>query len=152
MNMKLLASMLLLAVSTIGTAQKTGTQTLPQLKESPAGSKILDYISMVNGTEEVPASWAERIFAPKLLEAMSADKIEGLIAETREMEGQLHLYDANRTGKLRYKLLLKGVKSGEWLSMVFSFEDQDPYRILGLTLDSTDSEAKRSTPMFPEKK
>lgn len=150
MNIKLLASILLITISVAGIAQKMGSQTLSQLTESPAGSKILDYISMVNSAEKVPDGWVQELFAPKLLEAMITNKIVGLIVETREMEGQLHLYDARRTGMFRYKLLLNGVKSGEWLSMVFTFEESDPYRILGITLDSSDAESKNLKPIFPE--
>ncbi|MEP5611590.1 MAG: hypothetical protein ABJP45_05040 [Cyclobacteriaceae bacterium] len=147
--MKSIVLILLLVVTTSVVAQQTGPQNLSQLKESPAGSKILDYLGMVNSSEKVPDGWVEKRFAPKLLEAMSVEKIGGLIAESREMEGQMHLYDANRTGMFRYKLLLKGVKSGEWLSMVFTFEESDPYRILGITLDSSAAEPKNAKPIFP---
>ena len=148
--MKELLTTLLLTISVAVFGQQTGAQTLAQLQESPAGSKILDYLGMVNSTKKVPEGWTEKVFAPKLLEAMSSEKIVGLITESREMEGQMHLYDAKRTSMFRYKLLLKGVKSGEWLSMVFTFEEDEPYRVVGITLDSSDAEPKNAKPIFPK--
>lgn len=132
-------------------AQQMGLQTLGQLKESPAGSKIVEYFAVVNGNDEVPEGWVQKLFAPKLIEAMSEERLKGLIGETQDMEGQIHLYDAKRTSMFKYKLIVKGVKSNAWLSMVFTFEEQDPYRILGITMDDTDAEPANSEPIYPSK-
>ncbi|MEQ9404894.1 MAG: hypothetical protein RIM99_14985 [Cyclobacteriaceae bacterium] len=141
---------LFLTMAVAMNAQQKGIQTLAQMKESPAGSKIIEYIKMVNGEEAPADQWLKKLFTPKLVESMGVKKLQGLISETREMEGQLHLYTARRTGMFKYKLLLKGVKSGEWLAMVFTFEEDEPYRILGITLDSTEAEPDRAKPLYPQ--
>ncbi len=140
---------LILSVGVLS-AQQRGPQSLAQLEESPAGSKIITYVKMVNEKTEVSNGWIEDLFAPKLIESAGIDRLKGLVSDSRNNEGQLHVYEVRRTSMFRYKLKVKGVKSGEWLDMVFTFEENEPYRIMGITLDNSDSASSKDSPIFPK--
>ena len=148
MRSKLLILLLGFYVSV--TAQQTGLQSLAQLKESPAGSKIIKYIGSVNDGEELLDGWVTKLFAPKLIEKMSVEKLLDIVTETRKTDGQLHIYKANRSAMFKYRLKVNGLKSGEWFDMVFTFEEGEPYRITGITMDSTDKGTKADKPIFPK--
>ncbi len=144
---KILLAKLLFA-SVVVYAQQTGPQTLGQLDESPAGSKILDYIETANEGNAVNEAWIRKLFSPKLINAAGMDVLKEMTENSSKTEGRLVIYEANRLGMFEYKLKVKTTESG-WFDMVFTFEENDPYRIVGITMDSAEKGSSAKKPIFP---
>lgn len=128
-------------------AQQRGPQTLSQLEESPAGSKILDYIEAANKGTSVSDAWIKGLFSPKLIDAAGMGALKGMTEESKKLEGKLVIYEANRVGMYKYKLKIESQQNG-WYDMVFTFEENDPYRITGITLDSS-LNGSNAKPLYP---
>lgn len=149
--MRLKFTFLLLLTAALSIAQQKGIQSFNQIQESPAGSRIIWFLQKVIDGAEVTDEEISTHFATKLIDAMGKDRLTGMITQLNEDEQELHLYQANRKGKLEYKLKVKGLASDAWFDMVFYFEDQDPYKIIGIQIDDTDKKPMEDKPMFPTK-
>lgn len=145
----LLGLLLLFLATTFTTAQHLGPQTLEQLQESPAGSRILTFISTVNSPETPTEDWVQANFSPSLLEKLGVKGLLSFISQIREMDGGLQIYDASRKEMFAYKMKAKGTRSGNWVDMDFLFEEKPPYRIKGFGLDLSDQPAQAQQPLFP---
>lgn len=130
-------------------AQTIGPQTLDQLRESPAGSKILTFITAVNDRVAPTDKWAQENFSPSLLEKIGMEGLFNFIAQIKEMDGGLQIYDASRVEQFTYKLKAKGITSGNWVDVDFFFEEEPSYRIRGFGLDISDESAKSKQALFP---
>ena len=130
-------------------AQQMGPQTVEQLEESPAGNKILKFVSAINA--DIPPSevLAREILAPSLIEKLSMDKLLGFMNQIKENEGGLQLYEVNRKEMLYFQAKAKGSSSGNWMDIEFHFEDLHPYKINGYSVELTDEAAKAPKPIFP---
>lgn len=148
--MRSLVYVLLFGIVFSASAQKMGKQSLGQLKESPAGSRIIWFIDVIRTGEEVPDKQINEQFAAKLVDKMGMKKLKSVIQDIQMNDGALTLYVAKREKMFQYKLRLKGKKSGEWLEMQFFFEEKDPYRILGFTIDSVPEGNNLLEPIYPQ--
>ncbi len=148
--MRSLVYVLLLGMVCPSFAQKMGKQSLSQLKESPAGTRIIWFIDIIGSGEEVPDQQIKEQFAAKLVDKMGVKKLKSAIQDIQINDGALTLYVAKRAQMFQYKLKLKGKKSGEWLEMQFFFEETNPYRILGFTIDSIPSGNDLLEPIYPQ--
>lgn len=151
MKNSLIVLAMILLTSQGNWAQQTGSQTLGQLQESPAGSKILSFVSTVNAAEIPSEDWVHANFSPALIEQIGVKGLLDFIGQIREMDGGLQIYDASRPEKLAYKMKAKGIASGNWVDMEFAFEKEPPYRIQGFGLDISDQLAKAKQALFPDK-
>jgi hypothetical protein len=130
-------------------AQTTGKQSVAQLKESPAGARIIWFLDAVKAGD-VTDELIKNHFSSVLIEKQGVDGLLGMFANIKENDGSLNLYSANRLKMTEYKLKLKGTKSNGWLEMQFYFEDSAPYRIRGFTIDSIDDGNDLSEPIYPK--
>ncbi len=137
-----------LAVALVS-AQQKGSQSLAQLEESPAGSKIIWFLDQVAEGEKISEELVNQYFSPKLIDKMGAEKLISMITQLNKDESEFHLYKVNRRSMFEYKLKLKGMQSKEWFDMVFYFEDGMPYRITGVTIDSGKESVGNETPIYP---
>ncbi len=148
--MRSIICLMLLGLSITITAQTMGKQTAAQLDESPAGSKILWFIDSVNGGKPVSEGDIKSYFAPKLIDKVGSGELQNMITELQENEGSMTIYKARRVKVTEYKITALGSKSGEWLVMQFYFEDSNPYRMLGFTIDSAEGMVE-AEPIYPTK-
>lgn len=130
--------------------QARGPQTLDQLQESPAGSRILSFISTVNGAKIPTEEWVRVNFSPSLLKKLEVKGLLDFIGQIREMDGGLQIYDADRKEVFTYSMKAKGIRSGNWVDMDFLFEEEPPFRIQGFGLDISDQPARAQQPLFPK--
>lgn len=130
-------------------AQTSGKQSVGQLKESPAGARIIWFLDAVKAGD-VTEAHINAHFSPILIEKVGIDGLLGMFADINENDGSLVLYSANRLKLTEYKLKLKGTKSNEWLEMQFFFEDKDPYLFRGFSIDAVDSGNNLSEPIYPK--
>jgi hypothetical protein len=130
-------------------AQKKGKQSVAQLKESPAGSRIIWFLDAVKAGD-VTDELITKHFSPILIEKLGVDDLLGTFATIKENDGSLNLYSANRLSMTEYKLKLKGTKSNQWLEMQFYFDDSAPYRIRGFTIDTVEGGNDLSEPIYPK--
>lgn len=140
---------MLLGLSISISAQTMGKQSVTQLQESLAGSKILWLMDAVKQGEPATAEAIKMNFAPKLIDKIGVDELQNMIADLQVNEGVLLIYRAKRQKMTEYKITVKGSKSDEWFVMVFYFEDKSPYRMLGFTLDSTNGVIE-GEPIYPQ--
>lgn len=147
--MKAFTYLFLLGITISISAQQKGKQTLAQLEESPAGSKIIWFLDAVESGTLSDES-IKKYFSPKLLEKIGPDKIKASFDDIQENDGTLILFIADRLNLAEYKLALKGSKSNEWLEMKFYFEDNMPYRIVGFTIDTTEGGNDLLKPIYPK--
>lgn len=145
----LLSFLLLFLTSGFTNAQQLGLQTLEQLQESPAGNRILTFVSTVNDTGTPTEDWVRTNFSPNLLEKLGVKGLLSFIGQIREMDGGLQIYDADRKEVFAYKLKAKGTRSGNWVDMDFLFEEEPPYRIQGFGLDISEQPAQAQQALFP---
>lgn len=149
--MRSIIYLMLIGLSVLIQAQSIGKQSLAQLEESPAGSRILWFMDIIQKGEDVSDEEVKQNFSPKLIDKMGFDKLKDTFSDILENDGTLFIYEAKRKKMTEYKLRLMGEKSGEWLEMQFFFEDSNPYRMLGFTLDSTDGPLESGEPIYPTK-
>ena len=142
-------SLLLLGATISASAQQTGKQSLAQLEESPAGSKIIWFFDAVK-SGGVSDESIEKYFSPKLIEKMGADQLMGAFDNIKMNDGTLIMYQADRKTITEYKLTVKGTKSNEWMEMGFFFEDNPPYRIAGFTIDTIEGSFDSLESMYPK--
>ena len=134
-------------------SQTMGYQNLNQLEESPAGSKIIRFIQLINSGEEITEQHVQQLFAKTFIERHTAEKLLAIFQDIREVDGQLALYDANRVETFKYEVKAMGLKENNWLDMPFTFEKSPPYKIKGIGVNITGKKAKASDPMLsPDKK
>ena len=134
-------------------AQHLGPQTLPDLKESPAGSKIIDFINLINEGQKVTEQSISELFASGMIEKHGAKKLAGFIQDIRQTDGQLTLYEADRKAMFNYVLKLKGSNHGEWLNADLKLEENPPYGITGFGLNNSGEIPQNQTPILsPGKK
>ncbi|WP_370086364.1 hypothetical protein [Ekhidna sp.] len=147
--MKTLLYILAIGLAISATSQQRGKQSLAQLEESPAGTKIIWFLDAVK-SGKMSEEAVEKYFAPKLIEKMGADKLKGAFENIRNNDGTLIMYQADRKNMTEYKLIVKGTKSNEWMEMGFFFEDNPPYRIAGFTIDTTEKSFDSLEAMYPK--
>ncbi len=80
-------------------AQEMGVQTLDQLKESPAGSKIIQWLDLINSGEEITEEAITSLFSKRLIEKFTALELANMLEDIRQQDGQLDLYEVNRVEK-----------------------------------------------------
>lgn len=132
--------------------QEMGLQSLDQLASSPSGSNLISFIRLLNGGEKIEKADVERLFSRKIIKKNGLKRLRNLMLDIRETDGQLQLYDADRVEMFRYETILWGMKQQEWLAMNLDFEEDQPYKIDGLSLRNVDQKAQASEPMIsPEK-
>ena len=129
-------------------SQTMGLQTLGQLKESPAGSNILAFLYTINSGEKIDESTVEKLFATALIEKVGAKRLVGLLEEVRSTDGQLALYEAERTSMFEYSLKLKGLNHNEFLNSDITLENSEPYKIKGIGLDAGGEIPTTETPIL----
>ena len=129
--------------------QQMGPQTVDQLEESPAGNKILKFVSAINSEDSPTEALLQEIFAPSLIKELSLPKLLSYMNQIKENEGGLRLFDANRKEMLLYQVKAKGSTSGNWLDLEFQFEDIHPYKIKGYAIELTEEAAVATKPVFP---
>lgn len=149
-TMRSIIYLILLGLSVSIIAQSTGKQSVAQLEESPAGSKILWFMDVIKSGKPVSDADVKAYFSPKLIEKMGLDKLKGMFTEIQQNDGTLYIYIAKRESMTKYNLKVKGGKSDEWLEMQFFYEDSNPYRILGFTLDTTEGSLESGDPIYPK--
>lgn len=142
---------MLLISCIVAIGQQKGEQTLGMLKESPAGSKIIWFLDAVK-EGEISKESIENYFSPKLLDKMGSDKLMSAFEDIKINDGALVMYQADRKNMTEYKLIVKGTKSNEWMEMGFFFEENNPYRIAGFTIDSVVGSYDSLQPMYPKSK
>lgn len=130
-------------------AQQKGKQSLAQLRESPAGSKIIWFLDAVESGNLTGES-ISKYFAPKLIDKIGSDKLVTAFEDIKMNDGSLVLYQADRKKMTEYELIVKGTKSNEWMKMGFYFEDENPYRIAGFTIDTTDGSFESLKIIYPK--
>ena len=131
-------------------AQQTEPQNLESMQASPAGSRILSFITEINSEKELNKDWVEETFTPTLVRKISHQGILDFVGQIRANEAQIHLYDANRTEPFVYNLKVRGVKSSNWVVLTFSIENIEPYRIASIGLNVVDEPAKAEKSIYPE--
>ncbi|MEQ8903860.1 hypothetical protein [Ekhidna sp.] len=147
--MRILAYTLLFGFAFSVVSQQKGEQSLAQLEESPAGSKIIWFLDALEAGEMSDQS-IEKYFAPKLIDKSGVDKLKGAFENIKNNDGRLILYQADRKNITEYKLIVKGTKSNEWMAMGFIFEDDSPYRIAGFTIDSIEGAYDSLKSIYPK--
>lgn len=147
--MKSIFSLIFLGVAFAVSAQQMGKQTLAQLEESPAGSKIIWFFDEVNSGSLSDES-IEKYFSAKLIERVGFDRLKAAFTDVVENDGKIILYQANKLKITEYRLLAKGSKSKGWLEMKFYFEESAPYGIRGYTTDSVPPGDGSLKPIYPK--
>ncbi|MDX1476331.1 MAG: serine hydrolase [Saprospiraceae bacterium] len=135
--MKRVALPLLMIVMwcTAAPGQQFGPQTAEQLSNSPAGSRILAFVDMVNHDEAPSSSWLSTTFTPRLVDKLGETKLRDLFDEIRQTDGGLILHEMVRKGMFAYEGIARGQRSGQWVRLTFSFENQSPYRLDAVGLE-----------------
>lgn len=76
--MRILVYTLLFGIAFSAVSQQKGKQTLAQLEDSPAGSKIIWFLDALEVGEMSDQSIV-KYFAPKLIDKSGVDKLKGVL-------------------------------------------------------------------------
>lgn len=128
-------------------AQTTGMQTLAQLKESPAGSKILKFIDIINNNRAFTDELIKELFSATIIQKHKISGLRGFLEDVKTNDKTITLFDANRKGMFKYELKIKNT-AGEWVNMPFTFEKEPPYGIEGVGAEITNVGAVAKTPLI----
>ena len=140
---KLLTTILIMTIAACSFSQDTakkiahGKQSVEQLKNSPAGSKILAVLNAINAQgEKVNEDFVKKHFSPASIERNGVERlIDILVHDIPDNEGKLTVYEISRQDKLNFIVFAKASHHFDWLEMGFKIEEDNPYRIEGLSLD-----------------
>ena len=107
-----------------------------------------------------------QLFAEELVDRIGTEPLQGLVTNIRQSDGQLELFEANRSGRFKYELKVRGTKHGEWIDIPIRFEEEEPFKIKAidgvefsreapqskkaLLLPKTVRKFKRPTPVITE--
>ncbi len=121
-----------------------GKQTVAMLEVSPAGSKIIDFVKLINSGEAITDTAMESLISAKLIEKHGKDGIrEAVFQDIRNNDGKLTLYVVNRAERAKFEVYAKGSKeAGSWLKMEFMIEPEQPYKIAGVGVEVVDDGPK----------
>lgn len=147
--MRTFTYLLFLSLSCNLLAQKMGKQTLAQLKGSPTGARIIWFLDAVE-SGEVSNEEINNQFSQAIINKIGVEGLLNTFGDINENDGTLVLYTAKRSKKDEYKLLLKGTKSEEWLEMKFYFEDSEPFKLRGFSIDAIENGNELLDPIYPK--
>ncbi len=129
--------------------QQLGNQSLAQLKKSPAGSNILAFLNAINDKEVFTEKDIPALFANSLIQKIGAKRLLEVMEDIKLHDGQIELYEANRTDVFRYDLKALGLKHKGWLDIALTVEENPPYKINGiLGVDISSIAPKTKTPIL----
>ena len=133
-------------------AQTTGMQSVQQLQESPAGSKILAFVDFISSEDELSGENQSSFFSDGLIDRKGTEGLSAVVKDIRLNDGDLIIYQADRLSMFEYKLICKSGKTGSWLSFRVKFEEQMPYGIDGLELYNVELSNPPVQAMYKPKK
>lgn len=139
---------IMLSFSYVVDAQRKGPQSLNDLKQSPAGGKILAFVDKVNGKESISDQWIKSIFSDRIIEKNGKDKLREFIKDIRQNDAPLDLYDVNRVDMLEYQAKALSNKNNTWLDAVFKLS-KNQYKIDWFSWFATRVPAKSKARMYP---
>ncbi|MDX1666126.1 MAG: serine hydrolase, partial [Saprospiraceae bacterium] len=134
--------------SAAGQSQQLGEQNLSQLRESPAGSKVIQYLELYNSGDTLDEAVVARLFSERLIAKYSPEALAGIMEDARQRDGKLELYEAVREEIFRYQLLCRSLSAGDWLQLTFDLEKQPPYRIDGIGISGAGTGPEEKSPIY----
>ena len=145
-------SILILFVFIFGiiNAQQMGHQSLDQLMESPAGSKIIKWLDLINSGDEITEEMVNQLFSKRLLDKFTASELANMLTDAQQNDAPLALYVANRVEKFKYENTYRYMESDSWLSGFILLEKTPPYLIDGFSLDDGDRPDDVEEPIYAE--
>ncbi len=144
-----IVTFLFLLFVSVSNAQQLGPQTLAMLEESPAGIRIVQFLSAVNDDSPVDEALVQKLFAQKLIDKHGAGNLMGMLRDIRRNDAPVALYDASRTSQFEYALKLRSTATGGWLSLGLNLEEAPPFKVQGLSIDITHQPAAAEQPIWP---
>lgn len=144
-----MATVLCLGFNFQSFGQHMGNQTVAQLKESPAGNKVITFVNTVNKGEEPSDELIKSIFSEALIKKTGLIRLKSMIGtDIPENDGKLTLYKVDRAERLKFKAFALGSNTNEWVQLEFTFVRQgQDYKISGLGLDIVDKPEGVGDPM-----
>ena len=143
-----IALVMLLCLSVDSYAQQMGKQTVAQLKESPAGSKIITFINTVNKGEAVSDEQIQALMSEALIKKAGLGQLKNIMEnDIPENDGKLTLYMVDRKERFKYEVYAKGTASEGWLKLEFFMDEARPYKIKGIGIDGTEAPEGVGEPM-----
>ena len=109
--------------------QRTGMQTIDDMRKSPAGSQVIAFVEHFNQKQKTTAEDINSLFSERLIDKLGEDRLLEVMSMIRNNEGQIELWDAKRAEMFKYELKGKGLNSKNWLDIVLRLEEQRPYKI-----------------------
>lgn len=128
--------------------QKMGLQTLSDLSSSPAGSQILTLVNVVNSGNQVAEEDVRNVFAASTIEKNGVGTLIGLFENIRQNDGNLSLYDVDRTSTFSYSIIAKGSKGNEWLSLPIGLEQEPPHKVNSFAVRIVPQAPKNTEPIY----
>lgn len=143
-----LTILLVLFLNTSLFAQRTGPQSLAMLEESPAGSKIIQFIELLNNGKEVQEEDLSSLFSKRLIDKIGIQKLIGFLEEIRATDGALTLFEADRIDMFEYNTKLFGSESESWVDAEFAFKNAPPYKMDSFGISTTDEPSNNQEPLL----
>lgn len=132
--------------------QRMGRQSLEQLEQSPAGANVLLFLQTINENQKFTAQEVQKLYSSGLIKKVGVQRLLDVFADIKTNDGQLELWEAQRTDRFSYHLKAKGTKHGDWLDIKLKMEQQRPYKIAALEgIELTRMGPKANEPMIPLK-
>ena len=116
----------------MGTTQaqtpKMGNQTLEMLEQSPAGSKIIEFIKVINTAAEITDDHLEALISEKLTKKYGKVSVKQQVFEDLQAnDGKITVYKVDRVETGKYEVYAKGsIEPDVWLKFDFFVEDGTP--------------------------
>ena len=142
------ASIMVFGLTVNSYAQQMGKQTVAQLKESPAGSKIITFINTVNKGEAVSDEFIQELMSEALIKKAGLGQLKNIMEnDIPENDGKLTVYMVDRKERFKYEVYAKGTASEGWLKLEFFMDETRPYKIKGIGIDGTEAPEGVGEPM-----
>ena len=146
--MKNLILAFLIFLTSPAQGQQLGKQSMDQLSESPAGTRLIAFIDLINDGEELTTERVSNIFSKRLIEKYGTTVLAEMLEDVRQQDGQVTLYEANRSEKFKYDFIMKSGNTNEWMGGFVMLEKSPPYGIDGFRLDNGDRPENSERPIY----
>jgi CubicO group peptidase (beta-lactamase class C family) len=111
----------------------------PKLPDTVAGRRVAAYIKAFNsGDEQLMRAFFDENVAPAALQRRPVEARMEIYREMRSNMEAIELRRISETSNGAVTILIQ-TKKGEWFELGFQFEQEPPYKLLGLRVDSAEA-------------
>lgn len=130
----------------LSSGQTRGPQTLAQLEDSPAGSRTLKLLDLIN-SEMNFSNENKSLFSENYLSKKTEKGLYESITDLQNKNGKIVLYSAERLSMYKYEMLVKS-EHDNWLAIIIEIQQGPPFAIDEFEFNTTEPDNPPAKPLY----